>query len=186
MKKLYQFLKYEYRSYLKYRSQSLYFSKKSCSIADTVIVKGPYKNFSFQQGLIIQDYSFIHLGGFDWCQNKGRLTLGKNCILSPHCVIYAVGPYGIEIGDDFGAGPGVKIFSSIQDHYKSLNDILFKPVVIGDNVQLGSNVVINAGVTIGNNVFVGAGSIVLNDIPDNCFAAGIPASIINSFKNDRK
>lgn len=42
-----------------------------------------------------------------------------------------------------------------------------RPVVIGDNVMLGSNAFISPGVRIGNNVKVGANSVVVEDIPDN-------------------
>lgn len=50
--------------------------------------------------------------------------------------------------------------------------------VIGDNVELGSNVCIIGEVRIGNNVRIGAGSVVVKDIPDNCIAVGNPAKVI--------
>lgn len=50
--------------------------------------------------------------------------------------------------------------------------------ILGDNVELGSNVCIIGGVRIGNNVRIGAGSVVVKDIPDNCVAVGNPARII--------
>lgn len=49
---------------------------------------------------------------------------------------------------------------------------------IGDDVTLGANVCVIGDITIGNNVYIGAGSIVINDIPDNCIAAGNPAKVI--------
>lgn len=33
------------------------------------------------------------------------------------------------------------------------------------------------GVTIGQNCIVGANAVVLNDVPDNCIAVGVPAVI---------
>ncbi|NEM99124.1 serine acetyltransferase [Pontibacter burrus] len=50
--------------------------------------------------------------------------------------------------------------------------------ILGDNVELGSNVCIIGGVRIGNNVKIGAGSVVVKDIPDNCVAVGNPARVI--------
>jgi putative colanic acid biosynthesis acetyltransferase WcaB len=50
--------------------------------------------------------------------------------------------------------------------------------VIGNNVELGSNVCIIGEVRIGNNVRIGAGSVVVKDIPDNCVAVGNPARVI--------
>jgi len=52
--------------------------------------------------------------------------------------------------------------------------IITKPVIIGDDVWITSNVTILPGVTIGKNTVIGAGSVVTKDIPPNCFAAGNP------------
>ena len=57
-----------------------------------------------------------------------------------------------------------------------------EPVIIGDNVWIGSKVVILPGVRIGNNAVVGAGSIVTKDIPPRCVAAGNPARVIRHLK----
>lgn len=50
--------------------------------------------------------------------------------------------------------------------------------VIGDNVNLGSNVVIIGNITIGNNVNVGAGTVITKDVPSNCTVVGNPFRII--------
>lgn len=52
--------------------------------------------------------------------------------------------------------------------------------VLGDNVELGSNVCIIGEVRIGNNVRIGAGSVVVKDIPDNSIAVGNPARVIKT------
>lgn len=54
--------------------------------------------------------------------------------------------------------------------------------VLGDNVELGSNVCIIGAVKIGNNVRIGAGSVVVKDIPDNCIAVGNPARVIRQIE----
>lgn len=53
-----------------------------------------------------------------------------------------------------------------------------KPVVIGDECWFGANVTICPGVIIGNGCVIGAGSVITRDVPDNCFAAGVPARVI--------
>ncbi|WP_187264579.1 serine acetyltransferase [Pontibacter beigongshangensis] len=50
--------------------------------------------------------------------------------------------------------------------------------VIGNNVEIGSNVCIIGDIRIGNNVRIGAGSVVVKDIPDNAIAVGNPARVI--------
>jgi putative colanic acid biosynthesis acetyltransferase WcaB len=56
---------------------------------------------------------------------------------------------------------------------------VFAPV-IGNNVDIGSNVVILGGITIGNNVVIGAGSVVVKNISDNDVVAGNPARPIHN------
>ena len=53
-----------------------------------------------------------------------------------------------------------------------------KPVTIGDNCWFGASVTVCPGVKIGNNCVIGADSVVTHDIPDNCFAAGVPCRVI--------
>ncbi|MFA6010720.1 MAG: DapH/DapD/GlmU-related protein [Desulfobacteraceae bacterium] len=53
------------------------------------------------------------------------------------------------------------------------------PVSIGNNVWLGVDVIVLKGVTIGENTVVGAGSIVTRSLPENVYAAGIPAVVVS-------
>lgn len=55
---------------------------------------------------------------------------------------------------------------------------IVRPIVVGDNVFIGSRSMILPGVTIGNDVVVGAGSIVTKDIPAGSVVAGIPARVV--------
>ena len=56
--------------------------------------------------------------------------------------------------------------------------VIAKPVVIGDNTWVTSNVTILPGVTIGSNTIIGAGSVVSRDIPSEVFAAGNPCRVV--------
>ncbi len=56
-----------------------------------------------------------------------------------------------------------------------------KPIIIGNDVYIGTNSTILPGVTIGNNVIVGACSVITKDVPDNVVVAGNPARIIKSY-----
>jgi hypothetical protein len=55
------------------------------------------------------------------------------------------------------------------------------PVKICRNVWIGMNTLILKGVTIGENSVVAAGSVVVNNIPPNCMAAGNPAEVKRHF-----
>lgn len=50
--------------------------------------------------------------------------------------------------------------------------------VIGDYVDIGSNVVILGGIHIGDRAVIGAGSVIVNDIPKGAVVVGNPARII--------
>lgn len=49
---------------------------------------------------------------------------------------------------------------------------------IGDNVYMGAGSRILGPIKIGDNVIIGPNAVVLQDLPDNCIAVGVPAKII--------
>ena len=80
---------------------------------------------------------------------SGYAKIGKGCILRS----------GVTIG-----------LKNVEHHLAP---------TIGDNVDIGCGAKILGNITIGNNVKIGANAVVLQDVPDNCLAVGIPAKIIN-------
>ena len=52
-----------------------------------------------------------------------------------------------------------------------------KPIIIGDNVWIGTGSIIFKGVVIGDGAIVAARSVVTHDVPANSIATGIPAKI---------
>ncbi|MDF6013768.1 acyltransferase [Vibrio harveyi] len=136
----------------------------------------PFK--SYLHGFIsIKSGSFFVSNGFRNKRNVnisidgGSLTLGKNVFFNNDVSINC--REMINIGDNSLLGEGVKIYD--HDHSISEPSLLIrnqgfktKPVNIGKNVWLGSNVIILKGVSIGDNSVIAAGSIVTKDIDENC------------------
>jgi maltose O-acetyltransferase len=60
--------------------------------------------------------------------------------------------------------------------------VIAKPIIIGNNVWITTNVTILPGVTIGDNTIIGAGSVVTKNIPANVFAAGNPCVVIKEIR----
>ena len=48
---------------------------------------------------------------------------------------------------------------------------------IGNDVDIGAGAKILGPISIGNNVAIGANAVVIQDVPDNCTAAGVPAVV---------
>lgn len=107
--------------------------------------------------------------------SDGELT-GRPVQIGRYSIIDYSG--GVKIGKNVKIGYGVMIlsFSTITGD-KNLNYIK-EPIIIGDNVEIGSNSVILPGISIGDNVTIGANSFINKNIPPNCIAAGSPAHII--------
>jgi serine O-acetyltransferase len=49
--------------------------------------------------------------------------------------------------------------------------------VVGNNVDIGSGAKLLGHITIGDNVLIGANAVVLQDVPSNCIAVGVPAVV---------
>lgn len=64
--------------------------------------------------------------------------------------------------------------------YKGLDGLLSKsaPIIIGDDVLIGTRCVILKGVTIGARSVIAAGSVVTRSIPEDCIAGGNPCKVI--------
>ena len=55
-------------------------------------------------------------------------------------------------------------------------------VAIDPGVVIGAGVTVLGNITVGANSKIGAGSVVLQDIPPNCTAVGIPARLVGGPK----
>ena len=97
-----------------------------------------------------------------------RLTYGCSVIIGDNCLIGA--DVTFTDTDFHPITPNNRRFSRVN--------VGVKPVVIEDNVFIGTKSIILKGVTIGENSIIGAGSVVVNSIPKNVIAAGNPCRVI--------
>ena len=113
-----------------------------------------------------------------------RISLGDYSGIGYKCVVQG----NVSIGTHVMMGPEVYIYT--QNHSFDRIDIAMdqqgfaeeKPVVIGDDVWIGSRVTILPGVTIGNGSVIGAAAVVTKDVPAYSVVAGNPARVIRSRK----
>ena len=109
-----------------------------------------------------------------------NIFLGKNAEINKYCFLLAKDK--IIIGENSTLAYGTTILTSANPNgpYNQLSKIypaMHAPVIIGNNVWIGSNAIILPGVTIGDMSVVAAGSVVTKDIPKGVLVAGNPAVI---------
>ena len=124
-----------------------------------------------------------------WRKNKLRpdriLLKDHSYIMKPYfCSPEAtIGKY-VSIGSGVVLGTGAHIIDYVstspclQDKDDEKMQEINAPVVIKNDVWIGTRVVVKNGVTIGNGAIVGAGAVVTKDVPDYAVVAGVPAKVI--------
>lgn len=116
-------------------------------------------------------------------RSEAVITIGANTGISGGTICAAT---RIEIGKDCLIGANVVI---VDTDFHPLNpigrrsnsnwqDIVSRPIIIGENVFIGAEVLILKGVSIGENSIIGMGSVVTKNVPPNTIVAGNPAKMI--------
>ncbi|CAA9892531.1 Serine acetyltransferase [Candidatus Methylobacter favarea] len=101
------------------------------------------------------------------------ISIPKSALIGPGLRIWHFGGIFIHsntiIGSNCTLRQGVTIGNRGEDQLAP---------VIGDNVDIGAYAQILGDIRIGNNCKIGAMSVVLQNVPDNATAVGIPAKIL--------
>lgn len=111
----------------------------------------------------------------------GLLEIGDGTFVNSGCSIAAT--QLVRIGADCHIGPHTMMldndFHRIEPERRNERPPS-APIIIGDNVWIGSRVIITSGTTIGTGSCVAAGSIVTKDVPARTLVAGVPARVIRT------
>ena len=117
-----------------------------------------------------------------WLQARSenaRIVIGNGCMFSNNISIVAL--QGVTLGDRCLVGDMVLIvdsdFHGIAPWSRGEPGIC-KPVVIGNNVWIGSRCIILKGVTIGDNSVVAAGTVVSQSIPPHTIVSNGPSLVM--------
>src|ERR1041385_1563362 len=145
----------------------------------------------------------VRVFGTPVIQNSGTLVVGDRVrLISTIATLeVSIGPEGtLEIGDQtfinygtsIGATKHVRIGPrcNIGSHVMMIDNDFHRleperrpevppsgPIVLEENVWLGSRVIVLRGVTIGAHSAIGAGSVVVDDVPSRSLAVGVPARV---------
>lgn len=99
---------------------------------------------------------------------KESVTIGNNVIIGGDSIIIDTDAHNLA---------WEKRLDKENDYSTSKS----KPIVIEDNVMIGTRCIVLKGVTIGARSVIGAGSVVTSSIPSDCIAAGNPCVVIRKF-----
>lgn len=177
----------------------------SLILGQGVVLRHPRK-ITFGNCVSIDDYALLDAVG----AGETGISIGNDVIISRNCVIQGkTGP--VTLGNKVVLGcntilpssSGIVIGNSVLiaancyvgggQYFTNRTDIPILqqgvgskgPVVIGDDVWLGSGVIVLDGVNIGTGCVVGAGAVVTKDLPDYSVAIGVPAQIISNRKQTK-
>ena len=137
------------------------------------------ENITIGNNVYIGHYSIIK-GYF-----KNKLIIGNNVWIGQNVFIHSAG--GIKIGNNVGIGPNVQIISSQHD-LKNIQStiisspLLFEPVVIENNCDIGTSAIILPGITLKTGTIIGAGAIVTKSTIKNGIYVGNPAKLLRTYK----
>ena len=160
------------------------------AIADASRLTTEYNNtfpFDNEKALALLPRIFGSVGEAVYLREGIKVDFGKNIHWGNHCFanygFTALDVAEIRIGNHVMFGTNVQLMTPIHP----LDPVLRKegweagaPIIIKDNVWVGSGAIILPGVTIGENSVIGAGAVVSRDVPDNSVAVGNPARVVRT------
>jgi acetyltransferase-like isoleucine patch superfamily enzyme len=128
----------------------------------------------------LQDDVWLSRGSY-LVAGEAEVSIGPNSYVGHRCLFY--GHRGIRVGRDVLLANDVQLICG--QHSFAQRDVPIRaqpgrgqPIVIEDDVWLGSSVIVLGGVTVGRGSVVGAGAVVTNSLPPYSIAQGVPARVV--------
>ena len=129
-------------------------------------------------GLKLGEGARIHLHCFLWHYGPGQVRrvgarIGSRSSINRGCCLDLRA--GLDIGADVSISPEVMILTAAHDVNHPQFELTAAPVVIEDNVWVGSRATVMPGVRIRRGAVVAAGAVVTRDVDPLAIVAGMPA-----------
>lgn len=147
-------------------------------------------NFTFSSGEAFNPLS-RNIRGSIYTSKNSKIIIGDNVGISSACLW---SHKSITIGNNVKIGSNcilmdtdahnlnhvIRNSNQYNDENEAIDSITAKnsPIIIEDDVLIGTGCIILKGVTIGARSIIGAGSVVTKSIPADCIAGGNPCKII--------
>jgi len=125
----------------------------------------------------------IFMNGTMWCAaDDGGISIGEKTTITEAKMTLTESNMSITIGRDCLLAWGIDLRCGdghpIIDRSTGIVINPAKPITIADHVWIAAHVQVLKGVGIGENSVIGAHSVVTNNIPAHCIAAGVPARVV--------
>lgn len=100
---------------------------------------------------------------------KENITIGNNVKIGGDCIIMDTDAHNLDWQIRNGS-----TYNSVPETKTAIS----KPIIIGNDVLIGTRCIVLKGVTIGARTIIAAGSVVSKSIPSDCIAGGNPCKVI--------
>lgn len=104
-----------------------------------------------------------------------KVSIGENAWIGDEVVLYSLGE--IDIGANTVVSQRSYLCTGSHDYRKATFDIFAKPIRIGEQVWIATDVFVAPGVEVGARTVVGARSSVFGNLPAGVIARGTPAIV---------
>ncbi len=115
------------------------------------------------------------------------VKVGEDCsLLDLRPYTFGSEPWLIKLGNHVEVTSGVRFITHdggmwvFRHEYPEIDKLA--PIIVGDNVFIGTNAILLPGVKIGDNCVIAAGAVVSRDIPASTVAGGVPARPIKTIE----
>jgi tetrahydrodipicolinate N-acetyltransferase len=158
--------------------RSLYYSLRYRGFF--LLTRGTRLRMGKNAELVVTGTAQILRGTRVFIHDGGRLTLGSRTYISDCSTLTCFEEVSI------GSGCSISWYTNILDtnvHGLIIDGVpraRSAPVIIEDNVWIGTGVTVLPGVTIRSGAVVGAGSVVTKDVPAKALVAGNPAKVLKA------
>lgn len=126
-------------------------------------------------------YNTIEIGNDVYIGPGATITSSESSIIFGNKIL--LGPNVTIIGGDHNTSVIGKFMYDVKEKLPE-NDL---PIIIEDDVWIGTGAIILKGVTIGTGSIVAAGAIVTKNVPSYCIVGGVPAKVIKErFSQEEK
>lgn len=134
----------------------------------------------------------LHRGLRIWLYRQMGVNVGKDCVVEMFCYLDDQFPELIFFEDHSGPSRHVIIIchddvaakaeqdTSAQPRFGERHGFV-SPVRLKRYSGIGTGSMLLPGVTVNEGAMIGAGAVVINDIPPNSLAVGVPAKVVKTF-----